>query len=79
VAFRPRRAIFIERAKGSGVTDLLTALALMIALEGVLYALFPGGMQAMMRVAIAQPPATLRLAGLLAATVGVLLVWWIRG
>jgi uncharacterized protein YjeT (DUF2065 family) len=61
------------------VTDLLTALALMVALEGVLYALFPGGMQAMMRVAIAQPPATLRLAGVLAATLGVLLVWWIRG
>jgi uncharacterized protein len=36
-------------------------------------------MQAMMRVAAAQPPATLRLAGLLAATVGVLLTWWIRG
>ncbi|MDM7948023.1 MAG: DUF2065 domain-containing protein [Oceanibaculum nanhaiense] len=61
------------------MTDLLTALALMVALEGMLYALFPGGMQAMMRVAAAQPPATLRLAGLLAATVGVLLTWWIRG
>lgn len=61
------------------MTDLLTAIALMIALEGILYALFPGGMQAMMRVAIAQPPASLRLAGLLAAAVGVLLVWWIRG
>lgn len=61
------------------MTDLLTALALMVALEGVLYALFPGAMQAMMRVAIAQPPSSLRLAGVLAATIGVLLTWWIRG
>lgn len=60
------------------MTDLLTALALMVALEGMLYALFPGAMQAMMRIAVAQPPAMLRRAGLLAASLGVLLVWWIR-
>jgi len=59
--------------------DLLTALALAVALEGIAYALFPDGMKRMMMIAIEQPAANLRAAGLTAAVVGVGVVWLFRG
>ncbi len=61
------------------MTDLLTALALAVALEGIAYALFPDGMKRMMMVALEQPAASLRMAGLTAAVLGVGIVWLIRG
>ncbi|WP_328590055.1 DUF2065 domain-containing protein [Roseibium marinum] len=57
----------------------MTALGLVLVVEGVLYALAPGGMKAVMRSALETPDQTLRIAGLLAAGVGVFLVWIIRG
>jgi uncharacterized protein YjeT (DUF2065 family) len=48
-------------------------------LEGVLYALAPGGMKNVMRSALETPDQTLRIAGLGAAVIGVFLVWIIRG
>lgn len=61
------------------MTDLLTALALAVALEGFAYALFPDAMKRMMRIALDQPAASLRTAGLVAAALGVGVVWLIRG
>jgi uncharacterized protein YjeT (DUF2065 family) len=61
------------------MSDLLTALGLVLVLEGVLYALVPGGMKAVMRSALETPDQTLRIAGLVAAVIGVFLVWIIRG
>jgi uncharacterized protein len=57
--------------------DLWTALVLVI--EGVLYALFPEGMKRAAAVVLAIPPRLLRMAGLAAACVGVALVWVVRG
>ncbi|MDP7100107.1 MAG: DUF2065 domain-containing protein [Rhodospirillales bacterium] len=61
------------------MTDLLTALALAIALEGALYALFPEAMKKFMVHVLDQPDFLLRRAGLTAAIAGVALVWLIRG
>ena len=61
------------------MSDLFTALALAVALEGIVYALFPDGMKRMMAVAIEQPSSTLRVAGLSLSTLAVGLVWLIRG
>ncbi len=58
--------------------DLLTALALVLVIEGVLYAAFPAAMRRTLEAALAAPPSTLRVAGLVAAAVGVALVWLIR-
>jgi uncharacterized protein YjeT (DUF2065 family) len=55
--------------------DILSAIGLVLAVEGALYALFPAAMQRMMTVALAQPPSSLRSAGLLAAILGVGLLW----
>ncbi len=59
--------------------DLLTALGLAIAIEGALYALFPDGMKRMIEQVATLPSSALRVAGLVAACLGVFFVWLIRG
>ncbi len=61
------------------MSDLVTALGLMLVLEGVLYALVPGGMKGVMRSALETPDQTLRIAGVAVAVLGLFLVWIIRG
>ncbi|HEX5452764.1 MAG TPA: DUF2065 domain-containing protein [Stellaceae bacterium] len=58
--------------------DLWTGLALVLVIEGVLYALFPEGMRKMAARAMLIPPHVLRAAGLLAAAIGVAMVWLSR-
>jgi uncharacterized protein len=58
--------------------DLWTALALVLVIEGVLYALFPEGMKRAAARAVAIPPQALRMAGLAAVCLGVALVWLVR-
>ena len=61
------------------MNDLVTALGLVLVLEGVLYALVPGGMKAIMRSALETSDQTLRTTGLIVAAFGLILVWMIRG
>ena len=61
------------------MTDLFTALALAIAIEGAAYTLFPDGMKGMMRQVQELSTTTLRGAGLTATVFGVAVVWLIRG
>ncbi len=58
--------------------DLGTALALVLVIEGILYALFPEGMKKVAARAATVPPQTLRAGGLLIACVGVAIVWLLR-
>ncbi len=60
------------------MSDLAVAIGLLLALEGSLYALFPGGMKQVMRQALDIPVGSLRTGGLIAALVGVLVVWLVR-
>ncbi len=59
--------------------DLVTALALILVIEGMIYALFPEAMKRMMLMLQDQPGSALRSAGLLAATIGVGIIWMMRG
>ena len=61
------------------MNELFSALALAIALDGIVYALFPDRMKRVMAIAIEQPTANLRFVGLLAAVLGVVIIWVIRG
>ena len=61
------------------MSDLVTAIGLVLVIEGALYALFPSAMQRLMRQALEAPPESLRLAGLVGAALGVVIVWLIRG
>ena len=60
------------------MTQLAVGIALVLVIEGVLYALFPDAMKRTLAFAVRQPPVVLRWGGVAAAAVGVLLVWVIR-
>ncbi len=59
--------------------DLATAIAMVFVIEGILYSLFPLGMKRMVAQVAVVPAPALRATGLLAAAIGVAVVWLIRG
>jgi hypothetical protein len=54
-------------------------VALVLVIEGGLYALFPGGMRRMMAQMQQIPENRLRTMGLIGAVIGVAAVWVLRG
>jgi len=61
-----------------GLRDLWTALALVLVIEGALYALFPQLMKRALLSVIKQPESLLRVCGLVSACLGVGWVWFLR-
>lgn len=61
------------------MSDFLTALALVLVIEGLLYAAAPTAMRDIALRMTALPPSLLRRYGLVAAALGVALVALIRG
>ncbi len=59
--------------------DFWAALGLVMVIEGVLYAAAPEGMKRMMAATQSLPAGALRLGGLLAAGLGLTVVWLVRG
>jgi uncharacterized protein len=59
--------------------DLATAVALVLVLEGLLWAVSPGAMKRAVPMALALADEQLRFGGLVAVAVGVVLVWLVRG
>ncbi len=59
--------------------DLLTALALVLVLEGAFLALFPTRIRQILAMLDELSPEVLRLGGLAAAVVGVFAIWLLRG
>jgi uncharacterized protein YjeT (DUF2065 family) len=60
------------------MNELITALGLMLVMEGAIYALFPEGMKRMMAQMQTMPPQHLRLAGLTLAIIGFAIVGFIK-
>jgi uncharacterized protein YjeT (DUF2065 family) len=58
--------------------ELIVAIALILVIEGALYALFPTGMKWMAQQLQQIPAGSLRAAGLVAATAGVGIVWLMK-
>jgi len=58
--------------------DFLTALALILFIEGIVYALFPDGMKRLALRTTRMPAQALRIGGLIAAILGVFLIWLLR-
>lgn len=61
------------------MTDLLTALALVLVIEGLALALLPDKVRMMLARLDEMPPELLRSVGLIAAAAGALFVWLLRG
>ncbi len=58
---------------------LLQGVAVVLALEGIAYALAPGAMRRALAAVAAAPEQRLRLGGLVAAVLGVGLAWLLQG
>ncbi|MGO4386882.1 DUF2065 domain-containing protein [Microvirga sp. 2YAF29] len=58
--------------------DLIAALGLALAVEGILFAAFPDGMRRAMYEAAHSPSDRMRLVGILSALVGVGIIWLAR-
>ena len=58
--------------------DLVVALGLALAIEGILLASFPDAMKRAMMEAAASPRDRMRLVGVVSAVMGVLVVWAAR-
>lgn len=61
------------------MTDFLTALALVLVIEGLFLAIFPQRLRQIVEMLSEMPPDWLRIGGLAAASLGVFLVWLLRG
>ena len=61
------------------MTDFLVALGLLFALEGLVFAAFPGPAKRAMASVVETPETVLRLVGVVSALLGVVIVWLIRG
>lgn len=60
------------------MTDLLAAIGLVLVIEGLLYAAFPGLVRRMIEMARVMPDSNLRAGGLAALVAGVAIVWLVR-
>ena len=60
------------------MSDLWAALGLVLVLEGIAYALFPGKMREMMRQIPEITVQVLRVMGITAVAIGWLIVWLVR-
>lgn len=63
----------------SGWSDLVTALGLVLVIEGVLLALMPELLKRLVAEILAQPLRTLRFGGIVSAALGLAVVWLVRG
>ena len=60
------------------LSEFAIALALVLVIEGILYALFPDAMQRMLEQISTLSPQSLRFAGLFSAFLGVAMVWFLK-
>jgi uncharacterized protein YjeT (DUF2065 family) len=61
------------------MSDFLAAIGLFFVFEGLLLAGFPGLAKRTMATVLNLPDGPLRIAGVVSALIGVLIVWLVRG
>lgn len=61
------------------MSDLVAALGLVLAIEGLMFAAFPAATRRAMAMIAATPEGQMRVTGLVSAVIGVLIVWMVRG
>jgi len=60
------------------MSDFLAAIGLLFAIEGIFLAAFPLATKRVVTVAFEMPDSRLRIAGMVSALVGVVIVWLVR-
>jgi uncharacterized protein YjeT (DUF2065 family) len=59
--------------------DFVVAVGLVLALEGLLFAAFPGAAKQAMANVLETPDSILRGIGIACAVIGILVIWLVRG
>jgi uncharacterized protein len=59
--------------------DFVTAIGLVLVIEGAMYALFPDHARRAMALLLGQPASVVRTGGVVAVAAGLAIVWAIRG
>jgi len=59
--------------------DFLVAIGLVLAIEGLIFAASPGLAKRLAASALETPEGSLRIAGIVSALLGVLMIWLVRG
>jgi len=55
------------------------AIGLVLAIEGLIFAALPGAAKRLAATALETPEGSLRIAGIVSALLGVLMIWLVRG
>jgi hypothetical protein len=61
------------------MTDFVAAIGLVLVIEGVMFAVFPGAARRAMAIMLESPEGSLRTSGVVAALAGLAIVWLVRG
>jgi uncharacterized protein YjeT (DUF2065 family) len=61
------------------MTEFVVALGLLLVIEGLIFAAFPGLAKRLAASALESPDTSLRIAGLVSAVLGLVLIWVMRG
>jgi len=61
------------------MSDFLVAIGLVLAIEGLIFAAFPDLAKRLAASALESPDGPLRVAGVVSAVLGVMLIWLVRG
>ena len=61
------------------MSDLVAALGLVLVIEGLLWAAFPGMGTRLLQAMAESPEAVVRISGVFAIALGVAIVWFVRG
>jgi uncharacterized protein YjeT (DUF2065 family) len=59
--------------------DFVTAIGLAFVIEGLMFLAFPDRVRRMMAVVATSPSQQMRIAGFISASIGLAMVWLIRG
>jgi uncharacterized protein YjeT (DUF2065 family) len=61
------------------MSDFLVAIGLVLVIEGLLFAAFPGVAKRLAANALESPESSLRIAGVVSAVLGIIAIWFVRG
>ena len=61
------------------MSDFIVAIGLVFAIEGLIFAAFPGAAKRLAANALESPENALRVAGVVSAVLGIIIVWLVRG
>jgi uncharacterized protein YjeT (DUF2065 family) len=61
------------------MSDFLVAIGLVLVIEGLLFAAFPGVAKRLAANALESPESALRIAGVVSAALGIIAIWFVRG